>query len=58
MSVQLTLRPPPVVVRPLFRTLQTATPAAEALSLPIEVEHGLGEWLYPVKVLDSTSPYQ
>lgn len=42
-------RPQAIYASSLFRTLQTATPPAEALSLPIEVEHGLSEWLYPVK---------
>ncbi|KAL8291392.1 hypothetical protein RQP46_002370 [Phenoliferia psychrophenolica] len=42
-------RPQAIYASPLFRTLETATPAALLLSLPIEIEHGLSEWLYPVK---------
>lgn len=29
---------------PYIRCLQTVTPLAEALGIPIKVEHGLGEW--------------
>lgn len=29
---------------PLYRCVQTATPVAEALDLPILIEPGLGEW--------------
>lgn len=32
----------------LDRCLQTATPIAEALKLPLYVEHGIGEWFSPV----------
>lgn len=35
--------------RPLYRCLQTATPAAERLDLPILVEFGLAEWYLPVR---------
>ncbi|SGY95317.1 BQ5605_C036g11486 [Microbotryum silenes-dioicae] len=34
---------------PLYRCLQTSTPVAEALGLPILVEHGLAEWYLPVR---------
>ncbi|GAA5893177.1 hypothetical protein JCM6882_003905 [Rhodosporidiobolus microsporus] len=34
---------------PLYRCVQTATPTAEALDLPIFVEPGLGEWYLPVR---------
>lgn len=30
---------------PYYRALQTAHPVAEALDLPLYVEHGIGEWL-------------
>ena len=39
----------PAPRRPLYRCLQTATPTAERLGLPIHVEHGVSEWYLPVK---------
>ncbi|GAA5954120.1 hypothetical protein JCM21900_002894 [Sporobolomyces salmonicolor] len=37
-----------VLSSPLYRCVQTATPTAEALGLPILIEPGLGEWYLPV----------
>lgn len=34
---------------PLYRCVQTATPTAEALGLPIFIEPGLAEWYLPVR---------
>ncbi|KWU42580.1 hypothetical protein RHOSPDRAFT_10630, partial [Rhodotorula sp. JG-1b] len=34
---------------PLYRCVQTATPVAEALDLPILIEPGLAEWYLPVR---------
>ncbi|KAL8277438.1 hypothetical protein RQP46_010160 [Phenoliferia psychrophenolica] len=42
-------RPQAIISSPLYRCLQTATPAAEALGLPIVCEHGISEWYLPVK---------
>ncbi|KAM0749120.1 phosphoglycerate mutase-like protein [Meredithblackwellia eburnea MCA 4105] len=42
-------RPQAIWSSPLYRCLQTATPAAEALQLPIYVEHGVSEWYLPAK---------
>ncbi len=36
-----------VFVSPFLRTLETAAPVAEALKLPLKIEPGLGEFLYP-----------
>ncbi|TBU65026.1 histidine phosphatase superfamily [Dichomitus squalens] len=40
-------RPTIVLSSPYHRCLQTAQPTAEALKLPIYVEHGLSEWYSP-----------
>ncbi|GJN91904.1 hypothetical protein Rhopal_004929-T1 [Rhodotorula paludigena] len=34
---------------PLYRCVQTATPTAEALGVPIFIEPGIGEWYLPVR---------
>ncbi|KAF8610132.1 phosphoglycerate mutase-like protein [Ceratobasidium sp. AG-I] len=41
-------RPTLLFSSPYSRCLQTSTPAAEILGLPILVEHGLSEWYSPV----------
>ncbi|GAA6054944.1 hypothetical protein JCM3770_004063 [Rhodotorula araucariae] len=38
-----------VLSSPLYRCVQTATPTAEALGVPIFVEPGLAEWYLPVR---------
>ncbi|GAA6020322.1 hypothetical protein JCM10207_003226 [Rhodosporidiobolus poonsookiae] len=38
-----------VLSSPLYRCVQTATPTAQALGLPILIEPGLGEWYLPVR---------
>lgn len=38
-------RPQQIYCSPYYRCLQTATPSAEALELPIFVDHGASEWL-------------
>ncbi|KDQ12849.1 hypothetical protein BOTBODRAFT_33997 [Botryobasidium botryosum FD-172 SS1] len=42
-------RPTAIFSSPFYRCLQTAAPIAEALQLPIFVEHGIGEWYSPVE---------
>ncbi|ORY90317.1 phosphoglycerate mutase-like protein [Leucosporidium creatinivorum] len=42
-------KPEAIFSSPLYRCLQTATPASEALNLPINVEHGISEWYLPVR---------
>ncbi|KAI0033153.1 histidine phosphatase superfamily [Vararia minispora EC-137] len=42
-------RPTAIWSSPYYRCLQTAKPIAEALGLPICVEHGLSEWYSPVE---------
>ncbi|SCV68056.1 BQ2448_177 [Microbotryum intermedium] len=42
-------RPQRIYSSPLYRCLQTSIPLAEALELPILVEHGLAEWYLPVR---------
>jgi len=42
-------RPTAIYSSPYYRCLQTATPIAEALDLPLFVEHGVSEWYSPVK---------
>lgn len=37
--------PQKILVSPYYRCLQTATPTARALDLPLSVEHGVSEWL-------------
>jgi len=41
-------RPTAIFCSPFYRTLQTATPIASALGIPIYVEHGIAEWYAPV----------
>ncbi|KZS93003.1 phosphoglycerate mutase-like protein [Sistotremastrum niveocremeum HHB9708] len=41
-------RPTAIFSSPYYRCLQTSVPCAEALGLPIYVEHGLSEWYSPV----------
>ncbi|BGP36116.1 hypothetical protein JCM10449v2_000012 [Rhodotorula kratochvilovae] len=38
-----------VLSSPLYRCVQTATPTAEALGVPIFIEPGLAEWYLPVR---------
>lgn len=38
-----------ILSSPLYRCVQTATPVAEALDLPILIEPGLAEWYLPVR---------
>ncbi|KZT57427.1 phosphoglycerate mutase-like protein [Calocera cornea HHB12733] len=42
-------RPTAIYSSPYYRCLQTANPVAEALELPLFVEHGLSEWYMHVK---------
>ncbi|KZO98371.1 phosphoglycerate mutase-like protein [Calocera viscosa TUFC12733] len=42
-------RPTAIYSSPYYRCLQTAQPVAEALQLPLFVEHGLSEWYMHVK---------
>lgn len=42
-------RPTAIYSSPYYRCLQTVNPTANALDLPIHVEHGLSEWYSPVK---------
>ncbi|KAF8640619.1 hypothetical protein AX17_000280 [Amanita inopinata Kibby_2008] len=41
-------RPTAIFSSPYYRCLQTARPVANALSIPIYVEHGISEWYSPV----------
>ncbi|KAF9787081.1 histidine phosphatase superfamily [Thelephora terrestris] len=41
-------RPTAVFSSPFYRCLQTTQPTAQALKLPLYVDHGLGEWYLPV----------
>lgn len=50
-----------IFVSPYIRALQTAHPIAEALDLPLYVEHGVGEWLGSSMIPHEpkiTPPYQ
>ncbi|GAA6043177.1 hypothetical protein JCM8097_008711 [Rhodosporidiobolus ruineniae] len=38
-----------IISSPLYRCVQTATPTADALDLPIHIEPGFGEWYLPVR---------
>ncbi|GAA5828068.1 hypothetical protein JCM11251_005716 [Rhodosporidiobolus azoricus] len=38
-----------ILSSPLYRCIQTATPTADALDLPIFIEPGMGEWYLPVR---------
>ncbi|KAI0724507.1 histidine phosphatase superfamily [Cerioporus squamosus] len=40
-------RPTAIFSSPYYRCLETAKPSAEALKLPLHVEHGLSEWYSP-----------
>ncbi|KAG8857409.1 hypothetical protein FRB96_005708 [Tulasnella sp. 330] len=42
-------RPTAIFSSPFYRCLQTSTPVAKALGLPLHVEHGIMEWYSPVK---------
>lgn len=42
-------RPTAIFSSAFYRCLQTATPVATALNLPLYVEHGIGEWYSPVE---------
>lgn len=42
-------RPTAIFSSPYYRCLQTALPTAQALNIPIYIEHGLSEWYSPVK---------
>ncbi|KAF9651943.1 phosphoglycerate mutase-like protein [Thelephora ganbajun] len=41
-------KPTAIFSSPYYRCLQTSQPAAQALKLPLYVEHGLSEWYSPV----------
>ncbi|KAH7104640.1 PGAM-domain-containing protein [Auriculariales sp. MPI-PUGE-AT-0066] len=41
-------RPTAIFSSPAYRCLQTATPVAQQLNIPLYVEHGITEWLTPV----------
>ncbi|TFK30483.1 phosphoglycerate mutase-like protein [Coprinopsis marcescibilis] len=41
-------RPTAIFSSPYYRCLQTSQPTAQALNLPIHVEHGISEWYSPV----------
>ena len=42
-------KPDAIFSSPLYRCLQTSTPTAEELDLPINVEHGIAEWSVPFR---------
>jgi len=42
-------RPTAIFSSPYYRCLQTAQPTAQALGIPIYIEHGISEWYSPVK---------
>lgn len=45
-------RPQVIFLSPFYRCVETATPTAEILGLPIYLERGLGEWYKPHKIVD------
>ncbi|KAF8591885.1 phosphoglycerate mutase-like protein [Ramaria rubella] len=47
-SLPLDDRPTAIFSSPYYRCLQTSTPVATALNLPVYVENGLSEWYSPV----------
>ncbi|PAV22401.1 phosphoglycerate mutase [Pyrrhoderma noxium] len=49
LSLPVEKRPTAIFSSPFYRCLQTARPTAEALGLPLYVEHGISEWYSPVK---------
>jgi len=49
-------RPTAIFCSPFYRTLQTVTPIARALELPIYVEHGIAEWYAPAAPGEGLNP--